>query len=199
MESDLEEEYNNANTQIENTSNTENMSERIKQPVKNNVRNISNFLSHKSVEIGSPAKERILAKVQKQKNKYWHFQFKNDRDLDNLKKTIENIPNIPLTVIYNFEGQSHADVTLLQDNQEVGKIHFLLCDRRNSNLPEKYYIKLYFFNFKDNELFNKVKEVVTNYFNNIGINQRKEIGGKRQKTFRKKRNIKNTLKKSQKY
>lgn len=199
MESDLEEEYNNSNIQIENTSNTENMSERIKQPVKNNVRNISNFLSHKSVEIGSPAKERILAKVQKQKNKYWHFQFKNDRDLDNLKKTIENIPNIPLTVIYNFEGQSHADVTLLQDNQEVGKIHFLLCDRRNSNLPEKYYIKLYFFNFKDNELFNKVKEVVINYFNNIGINQRKEIGGKRQKTFRKKRNIKNTLKKSQKY
>ncbi len=199
MDLDLEEEYNNSNThtQVENSSDVEEVSESTKEPVK---RNASGFLPHESVEIASPLKERILSKVRKQNNKYWHFQFKNDKDLDHLKQRIESIPNLNLTVVYNFEGQNKADVTLLQGDKEVGKVHFLLCDRRDSNLPAKYYVKLYFFNFNDENIINAVKDVVTSYFNNFGSNQIKERGGKRQKalgvnrTYKKRRNQKNTRK-----
>lgn len=193
MESDLEEQYVNENSLKNNNNineNTENVIEAPVNPIRTVKRNASGFLPHESVEIASPAKERILSKVRKQHNKYWHFQFKNDRDLDALKSKLESVSN--LNVMYNFEGQNKADVTLLKDDKEVGKIHFLLCDRRDSNLPAKYYVKLYFFNFTDEDILNKVKEVVSDYFNNV-IGSKKK-GGKHQRTYKKRTNHKTTRK-----
>jgi hypothetical protein len=140
-------------------------------------------------------KRKILPHVKPQKNKYWHFQL-SEGNQAKLQKELETIPNYKLTATFGIP-QNTADITLTQQNNIVGKIHFLLCDRRDANLPEKYYTKLFFFHFNDAALLNMVRNRLLNFFNALSAprpnhNKRMSIKSiKRRNLSRRRRTNKN--------
>jgi hypothetical protein len=136
------------------------------------------------------SREKVINNLKPQENKYWRFSFKNENHTKLLENTIKQIPELNLTV--NFEmKQNTPDITIKQGDSEVGKINLLLCDRRDANLPEKYYCKVYFYHFKDQQIYQAVKAAVVNFFDNLKSfnTPLKDIGGKRNKhrTYKKKR------------
>ncbi len=108
----------------------------------------------------------IITHLKPQENKYWHFMFKNEENNKKMTSLLENIPNYRLTVKYGLP-QNTPDITLLMNGEIVGKIHLLLCDRRDANLPEKYYCKLFFYHFNNLQLFQTVKNTLVNFFTNF--------------------------------
>lgn len=137
-------------------------------------------------------KDKILNHVKPQENKYWHFTFNTDANKNQLTRTIQSIPGYSLTVDYGIPKNT-PDITLLMNGEVVGKIHLLLCDRRDANLPNKYYCKIYFYHFKDEKLYQNVKVAVINFFENF--KPISEKGGKlnkaikRNRTHKKRKNI----------
>ena len=83
-----------------------------------------------------------------------------------MTNVLQNIQAYRLTVEYSFKLNT-ADIILKQQEEIVGKIHLLLCDKRDANLPSKYYCKLFFFYFKNNQLFQAVKTALVNFFENF--------------------------------
>jgi hypothetical protein len=146
-----------------------------------------------TVEISN---KQILNHLKPQESKYWRFSFKNDTNTNRLKGVIESIPKYNLTVKFETK-QDTPDITIKDGQNEVGKINLLLCDRRDANMPEKYYCKLYFYHFKNNDLYQAVKSAVVNLFENFkGVSSLREQGGARHKstkkhhrTHKKRRNI----------
>lgn len=144
------------------------------------------------------SKENIANSLKPQENKFWRFTFKDNANTNLFKNAIEKIPELSLTV--NFEiKQNTPDVSIKQGENEVGKINLILCDRRDANLPEKYYCKVYFYHFKDQRIYQAVKTAVINFFDNFKSNNKsnnktnnisKKEGGKRKicRTY-KRRNI----------
>lgn len=138
-----------------------------------------------TVEISN---KNVINYLKPQETKYWHFSFKNESNQNQLTQLLQNIPNYSLTVEYGIP-QNKPDITLKMNDIVVGKIHLLLSDRRDVNLPEKYYCKIYFYHFTKPELFQAVKTSLVNFFENFKPNK---IGGKRNKkskTQKKKYNI----------
>jgi hypothetical protein len=127
------------------------------------------------------AKERVLPHVKPQESKYWHFTLE-DANKNQLTKVLQSVPGYNLTVEYGVP-QNTPDITLKMNGETVGKIHLLLCDRRDANLPEKYYCKLYFYHFKKPELFQAVKTSLVNFFENF----KPVTGGKHHRSHRKQR------------
>jgi hypothetical protein len=125
----------------------------------------------------------IIDHLKPQENKYWHFSFKNEANKNQLTQALQNISGYTLTVEYGIP-QNTPDITLKMNDNIVGKIHLLLCDRRDANLPEKYYCKIYFYHFKNQKLFEAVKMAVVNFFENFKGTGTK-IGGKRNKPHQK--------------
>ena len=125
----------------------------------------------------------VVNHLKPQENKYWHFSFKNEENKNQLTQTLQNIPGYSLTVEYGLP-QNTPDITLKMNDEVVGKIHLLLCDRRDANLPEKYYCKIYFYHFTKPELYQVVKTAVVNFFENFKSAENKQ-GGKRNKPNRK--------------
>jgi hypothetical protein len=139
------------------------------------------------------SKQNIINHLKPQENKYWRFSFKNEANINRLKSAIESIPEYGLTVDFGVP-QNTPDITIKQGEKVVGKINLLLCDRRDANLPEKYYCKIYFYHFKNSALYQAVKSGVVNLFESFkGANRSlKEMGGKRNKkrgTVKRKRNL----------
>ncbi len=141
--------------------------------------------------------------MEKQPSKYWHFQFKNDGDKQKFTEVLESVPGYKLTVEYGLK-QDTPDITLRLGNQIVGKIHLLLCDRRDVGNKDKYYVKIYFYHFKDPQLYGAVKAAVVNFFESFksSNNQTKRsnnssnkplnnptIGGKRKRRTHKKKRM----------
>lgn len=136
------------------------------------------------------SKEKLVGNLKPQENKYWRFTFKNEDHSRLLKDTIKQIPDLNLTATFEIK-QNTPDITIkkdvVEDNEhsgiEVGKINLLLCDRRDANLPEKYYCKVYFYHFKDQAIYQAVRAAVINFFDNLkSVNTpSKDIGGKRNK------------------
>ena len=141
----------------------------------------------------------VVNRLKPQERKNWRFTFKNEQDKNQLTETLESIQG--LTVEYSI-AKDNADITLKMNGKEVGLINLLLCDRPNVNLSEKYYCKIYFGEFTDLDLYEKVKTAVVNFFksiNNKPSNNQSVTGGKRNKprrTHKKRRVIrrKKTLK-----
>jgi hypothetical protein len=138
-------------------------------------------------------KAAVLPYVVPQKSKFWHFQFKDANNQNELTKLLQSIPEFGLTVEYG-ETQKSPDITLkdAQTQDIVGKIHLLLCDRRDANLPEKYYVKLYFYDFKSNQLYDAVKSKLTGFFENFKpVAANTQLGGrkrsKKHRTMKKRR------------
>ena len=149
-----------------------------------------------TVEVSEETKKRVLQLVKPQESKYNHFQFKSQTDADRLTNTLQSIPGYSITVSYGIP-QSTPDISLSENGQTVGKIHLLLCDRRDANKPEKYYVKLYLYHFTDSTLQETVKTTLLSFFesfttkqankNNTRIPASLEKGGKRNKNLNKKR------------
>jgi hypothetical protein len=143
-----------------------------------------------TVEVSEEVKKKVLQLVKPQESKYNHFQFKSQADTDKLTNILQIIPGHNITVSYGIP-QSTPDITLSENGQIVGKIHLLLCDRRDANKPEKYYVKLYFYHFIDSSLQNTVKSALVSFFESFANQQSNknntrtpislEKGGKRSK------------------
>ena len=156
------------------------------------------------IEISREATNNILQNVEKQPSKYWHFQFKNDKEKENFTAVLTSVPGYKLTVEYGIK-QDTPDITLMDSNENiVGKIHLLLCDRRDTNNREKYYCKIYFYHFKNPKMFEDVKAAVLNFFenfkgsqnnpsknnqskNNQSVNTQSMGGKRKRRTYKKKR------------
>jgi hypothetical protein len=134
-----------------------------------------------TVEISEEAKKRVLPYVEPQESKYHHFMFKDSRNTDKLTKVFENSLGHNITVKYGIP-QSSPDITLSEGDNVIGKIHLLLCDRRDANKPEKYYIKIYFYQFKDSNVMSMVKEKLITFFENFGIIKKGGVRNKRKHT-----------------
>ena len=117
-----------------------------------------------TIEIAN--KKAVLRHVKPQEVKYWHFKFIDSRNTNQLTTLLQNIQGYRLTVEYGTPVNT-ADIILKSDGEVVGKIHLLLCDRRDANLPHKYYTKLYFYQFKNNQLLQSVKTALVNFFENF--------------------------------
>jgi hypothetical protein len=166
----------NENEQGDDQSDKQEVNQEYKQEVNKNSlsdsKNIvttENEIKPETIEIS----KKILNYLKPQESKYWRFSFKNESNMNQLKSVIESIPEYDLTVEFSF-SQNTPDVIIKQDNTIVGKINLLLCDRRDANLPEKYYCKLYFYHFKNEILYQKVKENVINLFDKL-VNASKSL------------------------
>lgn len=129
----------------------------------------------------------VVNRLKPQERKNWRFSFKNEQDKNQLTETLKSIPGHRLTVEYSI-AKDNADITLKnEEGKEVGIINLLLCDRRDVNLSEKYYCKIYFGEFTDPTLYEAVKTAVVNFFESINkpSNNPSVTGGKRNKPHRK--------------
>jgi hypothetical protein len=112
--------------------------------------------------------EKVFAPIQSQEYKYWHFMFRNHEKEDELKRAVERLG---YHVQFNYGGQKHPDMSITSDNGLVGQIHFLHCDRRDFNKSgmdkKKYYVKLYFFKFREEKEFHEIHEAVVPFFKRL--------------------------------
>ena len=130
------------------------------------IEEIADIEEVKPITIEIANKKAILRHVKPQESKYWHFKFSDPRHTNQMTNVLQNIQGYRITVEYNFKLNT-ADIILKQQGEIVGKIHLLLCDKRDANLPNKYYCKLFFFHFKNNQLFQAVKTALVNFFENF--------------------------------
>lgn len=134
-------------------------------------------------------KTKILPYVKSQPVRTKHFQFTNDTDTLQLTKVLKSIPG--LTVEYSTV-RDKPYITLIKDNELVGKIHFLYY---NENTPEDKYIKLYLFDFIDPDQYSTVKSKLVNFFENFKPSKNLQGGNKRKsntkhrRTHKKRHNI----------
>jgi hypothetical protein len=103
-------------------------------------------------------------------HKYWHFKFISQSDEDAFTSMLKTAINPTINVIYNYDAVKKADVTIMNGTSRIGCIHFLKCDRRDFNNPDKHYIKLHLYNFIDVTHFNAVKDAIIPFFNQIQNN-----------------------------
>jgi hypothetical protein len=126
--------------------------------------------------------KNVVNHLKPQENKYWRFSLKNESNTNGLIKAIKAVQN-DLTVEFGVP-QNTPDITIKDPNGEiVGKLNLLLCDRRDANLPEKYYCKIYFYQFKNSNKYQAIKTAVVNFFEGLkgASTPSKETGGKRYK------------------
>jgi hypothetical protein len=133
-------------------------------------------------------KSKILPYVTSQSPRKKHFMFTNNADRERLSDILKNTG---LTVEYSTV-RDKPYITLMKDNELVGKIHFLYY---NENTPEDKYIKLYFFDFVDPDQYSTVKSKLVNFFENFKPSKNLQGGNKRKhskkshNTHKKRRNI----------
>jgi hypothetical protein len=169
--------------------------------------NTSNEVEPDTIEISEEGKKRVLLYVEPQQNKFYRFRFKDEANKNKLIQKLQEILGTNITVdIDNKEtdSQSKPDILIKENGNIIGKINLLLCDRRDANLPEKYYIKLYFREFKTLESMNKVKEGLKAFFENFQSNASNHTaiiqGGVKRtkrtphKTYKKRKQIKRSRK-----
>ena len=181
------------NTSIKNES-IKNEEPEMEEPDNEEVAKPSNgSLRSETVTIlPAPLSQKILSRLERQKNKYWHFKFVKESDFVDLE--IKLLKQVGLTVQPNYGGKKRADVTLFKDDQIVGKIHFLHANRPDICDPTTFYVKLHFYDFED-DLFEPVKKVMSDYFHSLEQPTNRSLrGGK--KTRKRKRNARRKTRRS---
>ena len=142
----------------------------------------------KPVTIEIANKKSVLRHVKPQESKYWHFKFSDPRYTNQMTNVLQNIQGYKLTVEYGVPINT-PDITLKIQGEVVGKIHLLLCDKRDANLPNKYYCKLYFYNFKNQQLFQAVKTAIVNFFDNFKTEQKPSLRPIKRRSLTKRRSL----------
>ena len=60
----------------------------------------------------------------------------------------------------------------MRRDQLIGKIKFLNFDRRDRSVRSKHYVKLYLYQFDDSDMFEKTKQIMRDFFHQIGSRPR---------------------------
>ena len=131
------------------------------------------LISETVVHRKAPLPSSILNRLERQKLKYWHFQFKDSNDLENVKNKIRNNDS-SITVEHNYQGKKHPDLIISKDGSPIGKLHFLYCNRPDICDPNLFYVKVHYYDFNSDSLLERVKEIMSNVFNTMASTQ----GGK---------------------
>jgi hypothetical protein len=97
--------------------------------------------------------------------KQHHFQLKHKTDRVQLIR-VWNQNGI--TAELNESGKNNVDVTLMRQDRLIGRIQFLHFDRRDRSVRSKHYVKLYLYQFDDFAMFEKTKQIMKEYFHQIG-------------------------------
>ena len=97
--------------------------------------------------------------------KHHHFQFKHKTDRVQL---IQLWNQNGITAELNESGKNNVDVTLMRQDRLIGKIQFLHFDRRDRSVRSKHYVKLYLYQFDDSTMFEKAKQIMRDFFHQIG-------------------------------
>ena len=163
--------------------------EQLEQPEQIELLEQSDQLEEvKPVTIEITNKKAVLRHVKPQESKYWHFKFSDPRYTNQMTNVLQNIQGYRLTVEYGVPINT-PDITLKMNGEIVGKIHLLLCDKRDANLPNKYYCKLYFYNFKSPQLFQAVKTALVNFFENFKVSQKPSLRPIKRRSLTKRRSL----------
>jgi len=134
-----------------------------------------------------------------QSQPHTHFRLKHQSDREKLLDAIQNASTtVPIVASYDYGRKHDTDIIIRKvgdsnSAKPIGKIHLLLFDRRDRYHSEKYYMKLHFFKFANDELFNSVKQAVTDFFNSLNLTDEPYSANR---TSRKSKNHNSTLKKS---
>ena len=96
--------------------------------------------------------------------KQHHFQLMHKTDRDQL---IHMWSQIGITAELNESGRNNVDVTLMRQDQLVGKMQFLHFDRRDRSIRSKHYVKIYLYQFDDSSMFEKAKQIMREFFDQI--------------------------------
>jgi hypothetical protein len=127
-----------------------------------------------------------------------HFRLKQKSDRQKLLHTIEGASTVgPIIASYDYGRKYDTDIIIRKKGESnstkpIGKIHLLLFDRRDRYNHEKYYMKLHFFQFANDELFHKVKQAVTTFFNSLPQSTESYLGNSTRKNSR----VKNSTRKN---
>jgi hypothetical protein len=102
-----------------------------------------------------------------------HFRLKQKSDRKKLLQIIDSISDAsgPIVASYDYGRKYNTDIIIRRRGdtkaEPIGKIHLLLFDKPNRYDHDKYYIKLHFFQFINDDLFDKVKERVSSFFQSL--------------------------------
>lgn len=136
------------------------------------VRESATSFSKKQETVKVKEYEKKMGYVQAQP--HTHFRLKHESDRKKLIQVIESVNDVvgPIVAKYDYGRKYNADIIIRRKNdsdkaEPIGKIHLLLFDRPRRYDIKKYYIQLHFFQFINDALFDKVKEMVTQFFNDL--------------------------------
>jgi hypothetical protein len=101
--------------------------------------------------------------------KQHHFQLKHKTDHTQL---INLWAQNDITAELNESGKNNVDVILTRQDQVIGKIQFLHFDRRDRSIRSKHYVKVYLYQFDDSAMFEKAKQIMREFFHQIGSRPR---------------------------
>ena len=134
-------------------------------------RNSSSF-SKKQETVKVKEYEKKMGYVQAQP--HTHFRLKHESDRKKLLQVIESINDVvgPIIAKYDYGRTYNADIIIRRKGdsdkaEPIGKIHLLLFDKPRRYDINRYYIQLHFYQFINDALFDKVKEVVMKFFNEL--------------------------------
>jgi hypothetical protein len=107
---------------------------------------------------------KFMERIERQtKSKYWHFQLKSVKDKERLTSIIKKYGNFD--VQFDETVLKQADLTILENNNVIGRVLFLHVDKRDICEKSKYYIHLHFKDFTNQTLYNSIKNEIVDFFN----------------------------------
>jgi hypothetical protein len=128
-----------------------------------------------------------------------HFRLKHKSDRQKLLHAIEAASSIgPIVASYDYGRKYDTDIIIRKKGdpnsaKPIGKIHLLLFDRRDRYNIEKYYIKLHFFQFANDELFNNIKNAVTAFFQALPPTSESYLGNSTRRNSKNKNNTRKNI------
>lgn len=134
-----------------------------------------------------------MAHVQAQP--HTHFRLKQKSDRQKLLDIINGISDAvgPIVASYDYGRKHNTDIIIRRHGDTrgelIGKIHLLLFDKPNRYDHDKYYIKLHFFQFENDTLFDKVKMHVTSFFHSLPDTKEPYLGNSTRRNENKHPNI----------
>ena len=141
-----------------------------------------------------------MAHVQAQP--HTHFRLTQKSDRKKLLQIIDSISDVsgPIVSSYDYGRKYNTDIIIRRRDrtkaEPIGKIHLLLFDKPSRYDHNKYYIKLHFFQFENDALFDKVKTHVTSFFNSLPNTSEPYLGNSTRRNESANRNQRRTIKNS---
>lgn len=93
-----------------------------------------------------------------------HFRFRNASDE---KRLMDALSSSSKTAVYQSTGKKDVTITG-PSGQLIGNIHFLHMNGPDIHQPDKYYVKLYLFNFVDSDALREAKQQLVRFFESFG-------------------------------